>query len=694
MLDYIINYDQRGFIPNRRIAAGIRKVYDTVMDAYTSEKKGVLINLDFSKAFDRLESCAVLGALEYFGFSNMIMNWTQILYNSFTVNVQNNGYFSADIDVTRGVHQGAPASSLYFILVAETLAIELRTNPKIEPYYIQDIVSFLNQYADDMSVSTAAEEGTISEVFKILDNFERQSGLKANYDKTTLHRLGSLKQSEAKRYTTKGLSWESDELKVLGVYIGHDEDDNLRKNYEKLIDQSRTLLDMWKKRSLSLMGKINVINTLIASLFVYKMSVLPLMSNRYIQELEDICVGFIWDNHRPKIPLQILKQDKRRGGAGLVDFRLKDQSLKIAWIKTVQQDPPCGNIGLALLHEDMDDLIWSCNIKPQDVHRCLSDTTRFWRDVLESWAHINYNSQEMPTDEHSPIIWLNSNIRINDTPVLWKECFYAGLINVLQLFQQDGYLPDADATRLYGLTTMKYNALKSAIPKDWRKAYKSNPSIRLSEDECERSNTAKIENLRASNNVTRQAYTELQEKVRKSTKLHERWNNILNADLTEDDIYKLCLVLRSATCIMKYRSFQYRVINMAITTNRQLFKWGKVDSDMCFHCELERETVHHMFITCIEVQELWTTALRIIKEITDMEYPINDACDKLLGNANYPPVVNLILIVVKQYIYRQRCLKKGVNVYELKRLIYSIKNTEKFYAIKDNTTDKFKKKMV
>ena len=196
-MDFIINNDQRGFLPNRRIAVGIRKIYDAIIDANEHCKKGIILNLDFSKAFDKLEMVAIKGSMKLFGFADILVEWIDILYRHFYIYVQNSGFFSDQIRVTRSVHQGAPASSLIFVVVAETLALQLRGNANIKGYYIKEIIDFLNQYADDANISLDADPGSLEEVFKTLDEFRMQSGLQISYDKTTLHRIGSLKQSDA-----------------------------------------------------------------------------------------------------------------------------------------------------------------------------------------------------------------------------------------------------------------------------------------------------------------------------------------------------------------------------------------------------------------------------------------------------------------------------------------------------------------
>ena len=51
-------------------------------------------------------------------------------------------------------------------------------------------------------------------------------------------------------------------------------------------------------RDLSLMEKTQVINALIGSLFMYRMTVLPNAPDKVIQEVESIIKDFIWNGKR------------------------------------------------------------------------------------------------------------------------------------------------------------------------------------------------------------------------------------------------------------------------------------------------------------------------------------------------------------------------------------------------------------
>ena len=91
--------------------------------------------------------------------------------------------------------------------------------------------------------------------------------------KKTVYRMGSIRNSNAKIYSEKKLAWIDTPVNILGVQICHDMKQMMKINFEELICKSGTILQNWKRRNPSLIGKVQVINTLVASLFVYRMTV-------------------------------------------------------------------------------------------------------------------------------------------------------------------------------------------------------------------------------------------------------------------------------------------------------------------------------------------------------------------------------------------------------------------------------------
>ena len=269
----IISCDQRGFLPDRRISINIRKMLDVMEHVKRQEKEALIINCDFLKAFDKVNLNSLFEVMKYFQIPNILIKWTKIIYTNFTVKIQNNSFLSQKIDIKQGLHQGGPSSSLYFLLIAEILAICLKSNKEIKGIHIDSVLNLLNQFADDLDITSEADENSVKQIFKTFDMVYVQTGLKINYDKTTIYRVGSLRHSCARMYTvTDNIKWTNESINVLGVDICHD--NILEINYNNTLSKTKSILNGWKNRGLSLIGKVTIINTLISSLFVYKMLVL------------------------------------------------------------------------------------------------------------------------------------------------------------------------------------------------------------------------------------------------------------------------------------------------------------------------------------------------------------------------------------------------------------------------------------
>ena len=133
----------------RYIGECTRLVCDLIDRCEDEEIPGLLIHLDFEKAFDSLEWSIISKSLEVFGFGESIIYWFQTLYKNVESCIQNNGHLSERFVVRRGVRQRDPLSPYLFIIAVELLSAALKFNPKIKGISINNSEFLISQYADD-----------------------------------------------------------------------------------------------------------------------------------------------------------------------------------------------------------------------------------------------------------------------------------------------------------------------------------------------------------------------------------------------------------------------------------------------------------------------------------------------------------------------------------------------------------------
>ena len=218
-LESIIHHDQTGFLQNRYIGENIIKALDLIDIAEYEDIEAILMFIDFEKAYDHIEWPFLQNALKLFNFEENLINWVNILYTNITSCVGNNGWITDFFSLSRGVRQGCPLSSYLFIICTEILAISVRSNPNIHGIPYNGKEHKLSQFADDTWFSLIFDQENLNTVLKTLNDFQNISGLKINYEKTELLRIGSLKNSNARLYTQRQLKWTNETVKLLGVHL-------------------------------------------------------------------------------------------------------------------------------------------------------------------------------------------------------------------------------------------------------------------------------------------------------------------------------------------------------------------------------------------------------------------------------------------------------------------------------------------
>ena len=183
ILPEIIHSNQTGYVSGRYIGEAARSILDVMEYTKTVNIPGIILFIDLEKAFDSLEWNFMFNCLETFGFGNSLIRWVETFYSNISSCIINNGTFSANFELGRGVRQGDPLSPYLFVIAIAILAAAIRTSTDIKGIKLESEEWKIVQYADDLT-AFLSDLHSVRSLFILLDRFEQLSGLKVNYTKT------------------------------------------------------------------------------------------------------------------------------------------------------------------------------------------------------------------------------------------------------------------------------------------------------------------------------------------------------------------------------------------------------------------------------------------------------------------------------------------------------------------------------
>ena len=185
-LPVLINSDQKGFLQGRYIGENIRLLYDLMYYTENNDMPGLLLSVDFEKAFDCLRHNFIWQVLSAFGFDPIFIRWCKLLYHSSSSCVSVNGSHSTFFAIDRGCRQGDPISPYLFILCAEVLSILARNDCSITGITVGSKQFKICQYGDDTVFILDGTELPLRNVFNILQFFFPHFRSKSQYRKKHL----------------------------------------------------------------------------------------------------------------------------------------------------------------------------------------------------------------------------------------------------------------------------------------------------------------------------------------------------------------------------------------------------------------------------------------------------------------------------------------------------------------------------
>ena len=351
----------------------------------------------------------------------------------------------------------------------------------------------------------------------------------------------------------------------------------------------------------------------------------------------------------------------------MIDIPIFLNSIKSNWIKRIIND---SNDGLwkEIIKKNINHLggisLFKCNINTKDILK-FKIKNKFIHEVLVAWSEINFN--ENPKNISEQIIWQNSNIKNNNSLLYFRQWKNKNIYHVKDIY-------DTNAKKFKTFNQLKteynipnteflnYHRLISSIPTCWKRKL-DNIILSVTTEEIniyellEKTETHLLN--RKLTQVQKERRLKYQNEKLKSQLKWEaefpdknfNWQQIyLNAfDICKDNILQI---------------FYFDFLHRNIATNKFLFRCKLVESSLCDFCNMEIDSIEHIFWTCQQTQIFWNELFKWLVEIgihatQDKFCPFFIHEIKFYHIFSYLP--NIIYIVVKQKRKYQiiLCLKEN-----------------------------------
>ncbi|KAJ9537397.1 hypothetical protein OSB04_030130 [Centaurea solstitialis] len=269
VLDTVVSKNQTAFVKGRNILDGPLLVNEVIHWAKRIKKKLLIFKVDFAKAFDSLNWSFLDSVLNQMGFGKKWRDWVKGCVGTAKMSVLINGSPTNEFRMGKGVRQGDPLAPFLFILAAEGLNVALREATRKNIFRgvcmgnEGEDVSLL-QFADDAIFMGEWDTENARNLIRILKCFEVCSGLKVNMSKSRITGVEVSKEDIARMARKLRCKDDSIPFTFLGLPVGGNM--NFARNWQPVIDKFKKKLSIWKAKTLSIGGRMQLCKSVLGSL--------------------------------------------------------------------------------------------------------------------------------------------------------------------------------------------------------------------------------------------------------------------------------------------------------------------------------------------------------------------------------------------------------------------------------------------
>ena len=668
VLTFLINPDQTGFIKGRYIGQNIRLINDILEQTKLHNIPGILLQLDFRKAFDTIEWEFIQRTIALFNFGRSIQRWISIFYVNTESAVLNNGFCTNYFRLSRGVRQGCPLSPCLFILAAELLACKIRQDNEIQGINIFGKELKLSQFADDTTLLNSNYD-SVNKAIAVLDTFGNISGLKLNPSKTKALWLGSWRHRQDKPF---GFQWPEKPIRVLGTFISYNEKENEKYNFTLKLQKLKTILDIWNCRSLTLFGRCLIAKSLGISQLVHSISSLD-VPLEHLSAVNSAIFKFIWKNKKDKIKRKVMSLDYDQGGLRAPSIYVLSKSLKLAWISRLLADEHKSGESWKAIPKYIFERYGGLNF----ILRCNYDKKfldqiglpQFYKLILLYFLELKESFPDQSGQEQ--ILFNNKDILIHGHSIFYRNWYDRGIFLVHDLLKADGhFLSYSEFILKYDLRCnfLIYFQVVSAIPRHIVESARANPTDRsdvLLNGMFQFSPEISINLTKMKN---RDYYRLLINKEPIELKANSKWERDLQIDQTS--LKAFFSRVKNVCKDNKLREFYFKLLHRIVVTKKELFLFGKAEDTKCPYCEMN-DSIIHTFHSCNWSQSFFLEVIKWFNKenvtsfsLSPTELIFGMKVDTSSKDSNITRKLNFTFLYAKYYLYNQKLIHGELSVNE------------------------------